>query len=70
MSARRIHGLAVSVRAASECQGLLSFFSFSVMKKLSIQGDGDQNISFVTRLVWRTWFVYVANMGFLILNLA
>lgn len=74
MSNRRIHGLAVDVRVAPECQGLLLFlflFFFTVLNKLRncIQAYGDQNISFVTRLVCRIWFGYVTEMDFLTLNL-
>lgn len=51
--------------------GVAFFFFFAVLNKLRnyIQADGDQNISFITTLVWRTWFVCVAKIGFLTLSL-
>lgn len=69
MSSTRVRGLAGRVRAASECPELLSFFSVLNKWRNCIQADGDHEISFVRRLVCRTWFEYVAKVGYLILTL-
>lgn len=58
---------------SEQCVSGVAFFFFflTVLHKLRnyIQADGDQNVSFVTTLVWRTWFLCVAKMGFLTLSL-
>lgn len=71
MSNRRIHDLAVDVRAMRVRGCLFIYFFFTVLNKLRnyIQANGDQNSSFITTLVWRTWFVCVAKMGVLTLSL-